>query len=132
MIEIVRAKAARAKQPFHVRVVAEGNDQPLLAGETLTGEYDAHAALVALGRLFSPVDHAAYAPHDSGGVLTVFLEDDDPEDPAGEHLHIPVVFVDLREAAEEEPAKPAPKPPKGRSAARKAAMAADSPVANDG
>lgn len=96
MIEIVRAKAARAKQPFHIRVEAEGNAEPLLSGETLTTEEDVATALVALGRLFSPVHLASYANR----VLTVFLEDDDPEDPDGEHLHIPVGFVDLRETPE--------------------------------
>jgi hypothetical protein len=78
--------------------------------------------LEAVGREFSPVGRAAYAGNETGGVLTVFLEeDDDPDDPVGEHLHLPVEVVDEREPVEPDAEQPAAKK---RGAARKTAAAA--------
>lgn len=118
MIEIVRAKAPRAKQPWHVRVRAEGNAEPILAGETLTEQTNAGESVAALGRLFSPVHLAEYVGNDAGGVLTVWLDEDDE----GEKLHIPVEVVDEREPEGEAETEPE-KPPAKKAAAKKAAAA---------
>lgn len=130
MIEIVRAKNPKAKQPWHIRVVAEGNDQPLLAGETLVEQHDAGVAIAALGRLFSPVDRAEYAGGPSGGVLTVWIEHDED----GQKLHVPIELVDEREAPQPptaaepptEPAAPAKKAVAKKTAKKAASAGGDS------
>lgn len=119
MIEIVRAKAPRAKQPWHVRLRSGGNTKKLLTGEQLTDPDAVATELEAVGREFSPVGRASYTGNETGGVLTVFLEeDDDPDDQRGEHLHLPVEVVDERETAEGDPPE---KPDKGAKAKKTAA-----------
>lgn len=75
-------------QPFHIRIMAAGNSEPIVWSETYVDVRDAVHALAFLGRLFSPVNRANVTPPadaDSPGWLHVWQD----QGPHGEKVAHP-------------------------------------------
>jgi hypothetical protein len=81
-LEIVEhTRLAPSEQPWHVRIVA-GNGETTWSTETFHRESSARDSILALGRMFSPVNKATVNEHE----LWVWLD----EDELGAKLVVPI------------------------------------------